>query len=418
MEYKHTLKIYEFKDFLDDLDHPDKPTFEEFKKVFMMERRSWVNKPRYENVYEHLKSLPETDWRNSKNPALWGEPLMRDELMNVFYHFFVLTREEKLKWFFDKYVSAKGIDMRGMNFQENIRLPDGSINGQMRSIYSRIIKNIHYEHIYGSDKINTDNPPVLKFIEAFRTYKAHYQFKQPSSCKKMKDNWLDFFKLFLIILSRMSVFNPYTFGWITKNVLRSKRIFTPVLGWSSYALGCINNPDIEEYVASDVIPEVCEKTDQLFDLTGSRIKRKIYCCPDEELDARHDFSNVYKEHFDSVLFSPPYFDLELYNSENQSCDSYKDYNDWLEKYWHATVKVCYNVLQKGGKFAFVISDYKYKENGKGPFVERHISKDLKDIALKYFKHVKDDRICWNNNVKFVGKQKDGVFENLYIMEKE
>jgi len=52
---------------------------------------------------------------------------------------------------------------------------------------------------------------------------------------------------------------------------------------------------------------------------------------------------------DLCFSSPPYFDLEIYADTNQSSD-YKDYTDWLEKYWKATVEKCY---KKSKYFSFM-----------------------------------------------------------------
>ena len=36
---------------------------------------------------------------------------------------------------------------------------------------------------------------------------------------------------------------------------------------------------------------------------------------------------------------------------------YPNYQDWLEKYWYATAKMCYRVCAKGGQFALMINNY-------------------------------------------------------------
>ena len=102
---------------------------------------------------------------------------------------------------------------------------------RLRSIAKKIKELTPSELVLAREKTDEMlelSKPVMKFIKAFANYRCHYQIQQPTSCKKIQGNWLDFFKLFLIILCRMSVFNPYTFGWITKNILHSKKIFTSI----------------------------------------------------------------------------------------------------------------------------------------------------------------------------------------------
>ena len=48
---------------------------------------------------------------------------------------------------------------------------------------------------------------------------------------------------------------------------------------------------------------------------------------------------VFDEKFDFIFSSPPYFTAEKYCDEvTQSINMYPKYEDWLEKYWHKTVK--------------------------------------------------------------------------------
>ncbi len=58
-----------------------------------------------------------------------------------------------------------------------------------------------------------------------------------------------------------------------------------------------------------------------------------------------------------MLFSPPYYNLEIYDSENQSVDTFPKYEDWLEGYWETTVSKCYEMLKPGKTFGFLIRDY-------------------------------------------------------------
>ena len=108
---------------------------------------------------------------------------------------------------------------------------------------------------------------------------------------------------------------------MNKSVLHGKKIFTPTLGWSSYAYGFCECLDVEEYVGTDVISEVCDKTRQLCS-QYSQIKSKIFCQPSESLLTNKFVLNNYKNHFDVVFFSPPYFQLEMYEGEEQSTTNY------------------------------------------------------------------------------------------------
>jgi hypothetical protein len=66
----------------------------------------------------------------------------------------------------------------------------------------------------------------------------------------------------------------------------------------------------------------------------------------------------YKQYFDVVFFSPPYYRLEIYPGKNQSTERYKTYEEWLQGYWENTVKLCWHILQPGGRLCYIISNYK------------------------------------------------------------
>ena len=86
----------------------------------------------------------------------------------------------------------------------------------------------------------------------------------------------------------------------------------------------------------------------------------------------------YKNHFDIVFFSPPYYELEMYPGENQSTTTYKNYNEWLVGYWSKTIDICHYVLQKGGKLCYILS------SGGGENTSADILKDMNEITKKRF----------------------------------
>ena len=114
--------------------------------------------------------------------------------------------------------------------------------------------------------------------------------------------------------NRASVFNPYTYSWILKNVFPDgKKLLSPVMSWCTPVIG-VANSNYDELVAIDVIPDVVSKAKELHNYSenmrntffGDDSKTAtFFCCPSEKLDERYNFSETYKEHFDLVFFSPP-----------------------------------------------------------------------------------------------------------------
>jgi tRNA1(Val) A37 N6-methylase TrmN6 len=101
----------------------------------------------------------------------------------------------------------------------------------------------------------------------------------------------------------------------------------------------------------------------------------------------------YKNHFDVVFFSPPYYRLELYDGENQSTTKYDTYEKWLDKYWSATIQLCQHVLQPGGRLCYILSGYG-SDNTKENY---DLLDDMNTITKKYFTF-KSKQPMYNKNV--------------------
>jgi len=197
---------------------------------------------------------------------------------------------------------------------------------------------------------------------------------------------------------------------LNKTVLKGTKIFTPTLGWTSYCFGFLECPEVIEYVGTDVIQDVCEKTIQFSKKQYPDKITKIFCQPSENLGKSKSFKTKYREHFDVVFFSPPYYKLELYDSKNQSTDEYKTYEEWLQKYWEETIKLCHYVLEKNGKLCYILSGYGSQNTDE----QYDLLKDMNNITKKYFK-LKSQQPMYNKDVH-VTKHKETA-EKIMIFVK-
>ena len=85
-----------------------------------------------------------------------------------------------------------------------------------------------------------------------------------------------------------------------------------------------------------------------------------------------------------MFFSPPYYRLELYDSDNQSTHKYKSYESWLINYWEKTVNLCAQVLQDNGKMCYILSGY--GSHNTQSFID--LITDMNNITKKYFTYLK------------------------------
>jgi hypothetical protein len=200
--------------------------------------------------------------------------------------------------------------------------------------------------------------------------------------------------------------NPYLVFSLNHRVLKGTRVFTPTLGWSSYAYGFAECLQVEEYVGVDVIPDVCQKTTAFLSQHYPRVKHQIYCQPSESLLNDRTFMTQYHNHFDVVFFSPPYYELELYPGKNQSTITYKTYEEWLEGYWRRTIQLCSHVLQPKGKLCYILSS-----NGGNQSAD--ILKDMNAITATLFRK-KETLPMYNKNVHVTEHRETAEKIMLYV----
>jgi len=402
-----------YSDFLKFFDIPEKIEYSEYKSKLKLLAK-------YGETYDEAKLFVE--W--AEQSEHWTDELIEDFCRRC-YDVFVVSPELFLMNWYDSHI--KQTDRQNISGITPCET-NGIIDGSKKVEYGRIIKNLFWEDIYSTYTTNSMGlPTTYEVLKKCVEYPFIYRmWKQPSSQKFVaKDKKLNssLFGILRGTSSKASIFNPNTAGYIISNILKSEKLFTPCLGWASYIIGSFS-ANVKHYVGVDVIPHVVDKCKQLCEehtsnpFIGDDLKFDFYCCPSEQLDKRHNFIETYKEYFDSVFFSPPYFDLEVYEGGEQSIESFPNYQDWLKGYWEETVKICYSVLEKGGTFSFVIVP-QYRSKNETIF----IGTDLSDIVKKYFTEIEVKQIHWKTQTSIApaksGKQKKlGNYENLYLFTKK
>lgn len=304
-------------------------------------------------------------------------------------------------------------------FNKLIEQPLSGISLQKNDNSRRIIRNLNYLDILHRTKVTNSVKARVSFWQSLLNVYNHLVledrmfapsslglFLRPKKIKGKLTNDIDyntFYYLFQQYQPKASILNSYTINWILKNLFSGTRLLTPVLSWSSYMLAFMHS-DWEHYVGIDVMPSVCQRTQFLFDHYQTKLKPELvklgdnkskkevdrlnkksidlYCQPSESLLNDKVYMTKYKDYFDAILFCPPYFDMEIYPEGDQSTLQYPTYDEWLIKYWEATVKMCHHVLKPGKKMGFIINNYESLKKDSYPLIQ-----DLNVIALKYFKLV-------------------------------
>ena len=254
-----------------------------------------------------------------------------------------------------------------------------SLNTSLNSTYKNIIRNLYFKQLLL--QTDTDIKGVRPFLsillDLYNNNTIDYKLLTPSGLDLIKRN--HFGSIMSGFYFRSSILNPAVIFSLSKKQLIGEKIFTPTLGWSSYMYGFLCNEKCKEYVGTDVIPYVCNTTKILGKTFFPEKKVNIFCQPSETLLTNNLFKNKYKNYFDTIFFSPPYYKLEIYTGGLQSTSQYDSYEEWLEKYWHSTIKLCKFVANKNCKLCYIISDYANAPT---------LINDLNKITKKYFKYTK------------------------------
>ena len=107
---------------------------------------------------------------------------------------------------------------------------------------------------------------------------------------------------------------------------------------------------------------------------------EFICSPAEDVDF-----TKYKEHFDTVFTSPPYFNVKDYvNYENYTYIRYKDIDSWNKNFLHKTIEKIIPTLKKDGILAINIADV-YDAKNKTYFdICNPMNDFIKSQGLEYY----------------------------------
>lgn len=356
-------------------------------------------------------------------------PTRLNDYKQKLYKMIVQEPEVALEAWYNRTVAIE----EGMDYYFQIpeaKILDGNtFAGRTHAKYGRICKNINFENFYNTKKLYAnDFEYVVGLMKAmFEDFKLRNSLVGPAFFDhicKIDTDYAQFWTDFMMGCNRASIFNPVTYRGIVEELFEGDTIFAPCMGWNAYQLGFYNSR-WKKFIATDVIPEVVDNGNRLhaewqkyrdaslFEIDDKEVD--LYLCPSEELNNRYNFVNKYKEQVDAVLFSPPYYDLEIYPGAEQSFNNYPNYEDWLINYWEATVMVAKQVLKPGGRFAFVISNYRNKAKE-----EVTISQNMRDVAAAHLGTPTHYKVQWSaiSGSRQAKKTRDGNFEDLWLFKKQ
>ena len=319
-----------------------------------------------------------------------------NHVVKIFYELFVLNKERYLTNFYNRSLKISDREITQL-----------CINNDKFNEHKNIVRNMYFKEILLDT--GTIQPNLRNYLEVimdlFKDHIIDYKLVTPSSIELISQKKLS--NILSGLYFRSSIMNPVIPYTVSNHLDYKFKVLTPTLGWSSYLLGMMANDNLDEYVGIDVIKKVCNNTSKIS--TKNKIRNDIYCVPSEDLLKDKKFMNKYRDYFDFIFFSPPYFQLELYKGSKQSTERYKTYDEWLEGYWRNTVKLCYHSLRNGRLMFYIISGYTSKQK----YV--NLEKDMNSITTKEgFKFVKKLTMV-GKNVGFTTHRKSK--ETIFVFSK-
>ncbi len=94
---------------------------------------------------------------------------------------------------------------------------------------------------------------------------------------------------------------------------------------------------------------------EIIKLYGNNKRHRVIYKPFEDANLTNE------KEFDICLTSPPFYNLEIFNSENQSIDKYPDFENWLVYFLFSSLMKAWNKIKIGGYLAIHMCDVqKYK----------------------------------------------------------
>jgi hypothetical protein len=140
-------------------------------------------------------------------------------------------------------------------------------------------------------------------------------------------------------LSKSTMYRPQVARLVTNG---AERVLDPCMGWGGRLLGSVASG--AEYVGFDPNTETFAHLNELVEFLGVGSRVHLICDDALHMDS-YDLGK-----FDVALTSPPYFDLEVYSSENtQSIKGRNTYEEWESGFLKPLIRKTIAHLKPGGK---------------------------------------------------------------------
>jgi len=251
----------------------------------------------------------------------------------------------------DKYeFSEKTLHIKSPYFQDNkdnitfVQVPEYDIWNDMLDYY---VEKVRIKCKTKSGRRNVYDVWQKNYLW-FNDYKKYMKDKN----YKSNDDLLKHTNEFIYSISLYcNHFRPS----ITKNIVdyfQPKSVLDFSSGWGGRLIGCLSEQTITKYIGIDPNTELFSCYDEIIQQFNIQKKECIMINDMAENVDLSKYGNV-----DMIFTSPPYFDYEVYNqNENQSIIKHKGLKAWLKYFLLPVLSKCWTVLNYNGYMILSIED--------------------------------------------------------------
>jgi hypothetical protein len=142
----------------------------------------------------------------------------------------------------------------------------------------------------------------------------------------------------------------------------AKRVLDPCTGWGGRMLGTLAAGDDTYYCGCEPDPNTCNGLMNILSDTAipEEVTRRADIWNEPIEKVLPSLENETK--FDLVLTSPPYFNLELYTSGEQSTNQYSTWDNWVTKWLKPVILGCLACLKESGTSCWSVKNFKSDKN--------------------------------------------------------
>jgi hypothetical protein len=138
----------------------------------------------------------------------------------------------------------------------------------------------------------------------------------------------------------------------------AKRVFDPCIGWGGRMLGALSAG--AEYIGCEPDKKTARGLRQMMTdkaiPVGARSRVRIIELPVEKV--LNLLKTQGEQPFDMILTSPPYFNLEVYTSGDQSIQSYPTWDEWVKEWLAPVILGSIALLREGGTSCWSVKNFK------------------------------------------------------------